>query len=731
MEIKKLFFEPHITLLSNLSLFLHPEPEKSINHTIVNKYQGLPHYYIEEQLNRFQNQFLHQHRFREGEVVKHCLEFLIRNLFSDFQIKELQLFKVVTSEVRREFLLQGLYVLKNLSTSPEILESASIKHHLNTPSYLNHLADLHTHIGLFSNFPENLEFLMQNFEHFNKVLKDAINSSREEYRSRCIKVKKLIYILANLWGFIKSPRKVPAEVLKTILRSIYLSNSFTLDYSKLTYQELRSFNYFNFVKSAICNLFSKTEDKRYLGAAVVTAVNTLYRETIHDRRFRGLDYFSRKFVKNPIKKELSKLPNYVKGVTIPFARKQKELQILEFRLFPSIGNIKRIHNTVNHIKEEIPNLKVGFILHYPKFPKAQDLQRLNVKEKELFEATKKLVLLFQKEPELLNHFLGIDTASQEYWTPAWFFAPLYRFWRKKAHFIIPKLLRKGAPPLRFTYHAGEDYVDIATGLKSIHEALLFLELNSNDRIGHGLAVLREIKSYSIEYRNVQIDPLRYFFHLLWLFYATYRYQRLSKYHRRVGRELTKFFQKHQPQNPVYQDEFLLRTYEALKFNIYPLGEKSPTSLLWEPKERNEYVKEINFVRSLIEQLRGEKESYSLNPLFNSEEFFSVEEQLEFLRDIQKTIIEELIKRQIAVEVCPSSNQFIERLPDYMDYLSEETLKLIKAGKLKAFLNSDDPLTFDTTVLEEYLLLREALPEGEREEIIKTLIGNAREATFIA
>ena len=40
----------------------------------------------------------------------------------------------------------------------------------------------------------------------------------------------------------------------------------------------------------------------------------------------------------------------------------------------------------------------------------------------------------------------------------------------------------------FTFHVGEDFYDIADGLRAIDEAILFLNLKRGDRLGHCLAL---------------------------------------------------------------------------------------------------------------------------------------------------------------------------------------------------------------------------------------------------
>ncbi|MEI8618508.1 hypothetical protein P4S63_19280 [Pseudoalteromonas sp. B193] len=40
----------------------------------------------------------------------------------------------------------------------------------------------------------------------------------------------------------------------------------------------------------------------------------------------------------------------------------------------------------------------------------------------------------------------------------------------------------------FTYHAGEDYVHLLSGIRTVAEAIDFLDLKTGNRIGHGTAI---------------------------------------------------------------------------------------------------------------------------------------------------------------------------------------------------------------------------------------------------
>lgn len=72
---------------------------------------------------------------------------------------------------------------------------------------------------------------------------------------------------------------------------------------------------------------------------------------------------------------------------------------------------------------------------------------------------------------------GIDAASFEIGCRPETFATEFRYLRRGA-----------AVQLKATYHVGEDFLDIADGLRAIDEAIQFLQLERGDRVGHALAL---------------------------------------------------------------------------------------------------------------------------------------------------------------------------------------------------------------------------------------------------
>ena len=94
------------------------------------------------------------------------------------------------------------------------------------------------------------------------------------------------------------------------------------------------------------------------------------------------------------------------------------------------------------------------------------------------------------------------------------------------------------------------------------------------------------------------------------------------------------------------------------------------------------------------------------------------------------IIDEVISKGIVIEACPSSNMYIRGLTDYKKHLVASDLReKIAKKELRVTLNTDDPLVFNNSLLDEFMLIYEALPENDREQVIRALIENSHNFAF--
>ena len=83
-----------------------------------------------------------------------------------------------------------------------------------------------------------------------------------------------------------------------------------------------------------------------------------------------------------------------------------------------------------------------------------------------------------------NKIIAVDAAASEFDTPPEVFAPVFR------------RLRKTHSVYHFTYHAGKDFYHILDGLRAIYEAIVFLDFQHGDRIGHASATGTDVETWA-------------------------------------------------------------------------------------------------------------------------------------------------------------------------------------------------------------------------------------------
>lgn len=117
---------------------------------------------------------------------------------------------------------------------------------------------------------------------------------------------------------------------------------------------------------------------------------------------------------------------------------------------------------------------------------------------------------------------GIDACANEVTCRPENFACAFRFLRG----FSSGYLRKGVlsslnPRLSASYHVGEDFWDIADGLRAIDEAIMFLQLQRGDRLGHALALgVSPVLHYTTKNRQVILPKQNLLDNYVWLYYRS-------------------------------------------------------------------------------------------------------------------------------------------------------------------------------------------------------------------
>ena len=215
---------------------------------------------------------------------------------------------------------------------------------------------------------------------------------------------------------------------------------------------------------------------------------------------------------------------------------QHNVQELEIRISPDMKQIQGLEKIVKQCglpREDMCCYVVHFIKkgeRFQTFGTGKTDQRLlyfhtisrdqPLREKILRQA-RDIIQFRETQPSAAEKLLGIDAASQEIGCRPEVFATAYRLLGKNdkrygGYYQEEKWL----PHLRKTYHVGEDFLDVADGLRAIDEAIRFLQLDCGDRLGHAIALGVGVEDwYKSKRYTISLPVQDYLDNLAWLYHA--------------------------------------------------------------------------------------------------------------------------------------------------------------------------------------------------------------------
>lgn len=335
---------------------------------------------------------------------------------------------------------------------------------------------------------------------------------------------------------------------------------------------------------------------------------------------------------------------------------------------------------------------------------------------------------------------GIDAANTEIGCRPEVFAVEFRYLRNIRP--LPKHSGFGMPPARphiqVTYHVGEDFLDMADGLRAIDEAVHFLHLDRGDRLGHALAlgvdptIHYEYKQYrSVLYKQDLLD------NLVWLLYRT---QDLDvpispKLHAtlkaRADRYLSEIYGDSMskinlvPRLYEYYCSMLLRGdapeiyadraprsfLENLSCNAYFIDGQSDLEVYRRSSTIRALCRCYHFDRDVRE--KGQQ----------IQEFPISSDYMELIRHVQDKLAEDLSEKGIMIECNPTSNYLIGTFQRYDMHpiFRFNNVGLVRtdgsyepSAQLLVSINTDDSGIFDTSLENEYAVIAASLDCTEKD-----------------
>jgi len=466
--------------------------------------------------------------------------------------------------------------------------------------------------------------------------------------------------------------------------------------------------------------------------------NEFYQQVTQATTIHGLDffrgYFDRAtdgFSKNRMyyKKLLQTLFQnpYLKKVELRLSLAKKEglNRIALLRILESYQDILNEDYGLNSdLRSDFPRLGIIYHLikqsdHYNKCwslydeSEARSINYLHFGElqQQYLRQIKMLQNLRKKIPLLTNFIVGLDAASLENNTPVQVFAPVFEEARDSQYDAIRIVDREGHllknQSLFFTFHAGEDFRHLNSGLRRMDEVIDYCKFHSGDRIGHGIALGVNVEDWVHSNPVVIIPRGEYLDNLLWIWGVYSKLENLSS------------------RTYVYLEQ---RIYEIAK-DIFKHTAALTVPLLYEVYKRRflsieEEVSRASYVKicgcSYFQRTNDELaelrahwwDKDNLYLAYHCQYFLSrmnepiyvstsdVEERMTL--DMQQFLIGKIAKAGIIIEVNPSSNEAIGEIDSMF---GNQLFKIQSAASseltnIMVNINSDDPMVFNTNVSNE-------------------------------
>lgn len=328
---------------------------------------------------------------------------------------------------------------------------------------------------------------------------------------------------------------------------------------------------------------------------------------------------------------------------------------------------------------------------------------------------------------------GIDACANEIGCRPEVFANAYRFLRGAILSHHPDSFCRKPPTLSFTYHAGEDFLEIADGLRAIDEAILFLDLRRGDRLGHALALgIDPIDHYQTKSSIPILSKQDCLDNLIWLLFRSTELSLSMPGQLRADLETKAvdllqeiygdLFEGSRISLREYYFSWLLRgdspnryisgkfsdTWFSDTYDFYALANPSDKPLLSSFRQDSRIVTLYYSYHFSGEVKRRGSETIC---------FEVTEEYLNFLRVMQDAMQRFIIDRGISIECNPSSNVLIGTFREYKKhpifrFCSVEQTE--EVSSLHVSINTDDQGVFDTSLPFEYALIAAALSLQKKE-----------------
>lgn len=339
--------------------------------------------------------------------------------------------------------------------------------------------------------------------------------------------------------------------------------------------------------------------------------------------------------------------------------------------------------------------------------------------------------------------LGIDACNSEMGCRPEVFAQSFRYLREIR--VTPTILKPAdrKRSLRITYHVGEDFLDIADGLRAIDEAMLFFDMRAGDRLGHTLALgLDPQRWYGRKGRRIFLPRQDLLDNAVWMLHNLRGEGLLPQ---RLEHELEQAIQIQY--NHVYRKNLPFQTQDFSigsqdYYRAWMLRGDDPNAYR-DAVKHEEFLNRLDLITPGFDgyrYLNAGTQAFNLDGIrrsdpgarqlymhyhFNKDVRRDGEELVEYkisgayidaVCQLQRVMARRIAQANIGIETNPTSNYLISSVERYEEHpilaFNDAGLRNAPGNPhLSISINTDDLGVFETSLENEYALLARALEQS--------------------
>lgn len=362
----------------------------------------------------------------------------------------------------------------------------------------------------------------------------------------------------------------------------------------------------------------------------------------------------------------------------------------------------------------------------PNSPRHQALRH------EVMLEAKAICRLHQNRNKICDLVVGADAANSEIYCRPEVFAQAFRFLRNQTRYQTHRL------PIGLTYHVGEDFYDIVSGLRAVDEVLTFLGFCANDRLGHGLVLGTDVNTYyekrSFELQSTNIDQLD---NAVWLYFEGQKlngFEQVCHFLYNFARQrFLEVYDEDRFDIFDYRDSWLLRG-DAPAYYLQDKEDRLHLNVFLDPWHRyalndkrfankarkNPYACRLYAKYHYNSHVRKEGDKAAI---FRIPRHIRVP-YVSLIEKVQQQMLSRIERLHIAIECNPTSNYKIGEMERYDQH---PILKFYNHGiqtpyphhEVSVSINTDDSGIFATSIDREYALMALAIEKRQDADFSNT------------